>query len=59
MSDKEMKIALVSGANRGIGAAVAAGLARVGVHVLMGCRTLAAGEAAAAPIRAEGGTVAA
>ncbi|MBK1637197.1 SDR family oxidoreductase [Rhodovulum adriaticum] len=48
------KIALVSGANRGIGEAVATGLAREGVHVLMGCRDLAKGEAAAAPLKAEG-----
>ncbi|SOC07027.1 SDR family NAD(P)-dependent oxidoreductase [Rhodobacter maris] len=57
MSETTQKIVLVSGANRGIGAAVAAALARAGVHVLLGARTLEAGEAAAAPIRAEGGKV--
>ncbi|MFD2175883.1 SDR family NAD(P)-dependent oxidoreductase [Rhodobacter lacus] len=57
MSDKIEKIALVSGANRGIGAAVVAGLAKAGVHVLLGARDLAAGEATAAPLRAAGGSV--
>ncbi|MBB4302379.1 NAD(P)-dependent dehydrogenase (short-subunit alcohol dehydrogenase family) [Rhodobium orientis] len=47
-------IALVSGGNRGIGEAVTIALARQGVHVLMGCRDVALGEAAAAPMRAEG-----
>lgn len=56
MTETEQKIAPVSGANRGIGAAVAAGLARAGVHVLLGCRDLVAGEEVAAPLRAEGGT---
>src|SRR4051794_13137062 len=32
------KIALVTGANRGIGRATAEGLAREGAHVLVGCR---------------------
>jgi NAD(P)-dependent dehydrogenase (short-subunit alcohol dehydrogenase family) len=47
-------LALVSGANRGIGLAIATGLARRGVHVLLGCRDLGRGEAASAPLRAEG-----
>lgn len=46
-------IALVSGANRGIGLAIAAGLARRDVHVLLGCRDLDRGEEAAAALRAD------
>lgn len=42
-----MKTALITGANRGIGLAIAWGLARKGLRVVMGCRTLAEGEAAA------------
>lgn len=57
MTGTEQKIALVSGANRGIGAAVAAGLAQAGVHVLLGSRDPAAGEAVAAPLRDAGGSV--
>lgn len=53
MEEKTL-IALVSGANRGIGEAISAGLARRGVHVLMGCRDLSRGEQAAAPLAAEG-----
>lgn len=51
---KSMMLALVSGANRGIGYAVVAGLARRGVHVLLGCRDLALGEKACAPLKEEG-----
>jgi NAD(P)-dependent dehydrogenase (short-subunit alcohol dehydrogenase family) len=47
-------LALVSGANRGIGLAIVTGLARKGVQVLLGCRDLARGEAAAAASRADG-----
>lgn len=47
-------LALVSGANRGIGLAIATGLARRGAHVLLGCRDLKRGEAASAPLTAEG-----
>ncbi len=46
-------IALVSGANRGIGLAIASGLARKGIQVLLGCRDLGLGEAACAALRAE------
>ncbi|WP_321341493.1 SDR family NAD(P)-dependent oxidoreductase [Breoghania sp.] len=53
MSNNE-KIALVSGANRGIGEAIATGLAHEGVHVLLGCRDLANGETAAAPLTEKG-----
>ncbi len=47
-------LALVSGANRGIGLAIAAGLARKGCHVLLGCRDVSRGEAAAGPLQLAG-----
>lgn len=47
-------LALVSGANRGIGLAIAAGLARQGMTVLLGSRDAGRGEAACATLRAEG-----
>jgi len=53
MTDKT--IALVSGANRGLGLAIAAGLARENIHVLLGSRDLARGEAAAASLLATEG----
>lgn len=45
------RTALITGANRGIGLAIAAGLAELGNAVLLGCRDLEAGNAAAAPLR--------
>jgi NAD(P)-dependent dehydrogenase (short-subunit alcohol dehydrogenase family) len=50
------KRALVTGAGRGIGLAAAAGLAQSGAHVVLLARTPAEIEAAAAEIRAEGGS---
>ena len=50
-----MTLSLISGANKGIGLEIARGLARAGHHVLIGCRDPAAGERAAATIRADGG----
>lgn len=47
-------LALISGANRGIGLAIATGLARQGAHVLVGCRDLSKGETACKALRAEG-----
>jgi NAD(P)-dependent dehydrogenase (short-subunit alcohol dehydrogenase family) len=47
------KIALVTGANKGIGRAIAAQLARTGTTVLLGARNAAAGEEAAAQLRKE------
>ncbi|MFL9824166.1 SDR family oxidoreductase [Rhodoplanes sp. SY1] len=47
-------LALVSGANRGIGLAITTGLARKGVHVLLGCRNFDQGEEAAVALRPEG-----
>lgn len=49
--------ALVTGANKGIGHEVAAGLAARGMSVLLGSRDRARGERAAARLRAEGGDV--
>ena len=51
------KIALVTGASRGLGRALAAGLAREGFALIIDARDAAALEAAAADIRAQGGTV--
>ena len=48
------KIALVTGANKGIGFAVAHGLAKEGFHVFVGARDTEKGEEAAQKIRAEG-----
>lgn len=48
------RVALVTGANRGLGRAVAAGLARLGAHVLVGSRDRAAGDAVVAALRQEG-----
>jgi len=47
------KIALVTGANKGIGRAIAAQLAKTGMTVLLGARNAAAGEEAAAHLRKE------
>ena len=55
MSDP--RTALVTGGNRGIGLAVCEGLAERGLHVVLGSRDEANGEAAARPIREDGGTV--
>jgi len=48
------RIALVTGANKGIGFEIARGLARLGAIVLIGARRADAGEAAAAALRDEG-----
>ncbi|MEV4111789.1 SDR family NAD(P)-dependent oxidoreductase [Nonomuraea sp. NPDC049695] len=53
----ENTTALVTGANKGIGYEVAAGLAREGMTVLLGSRDRERGEQAAARLRAAGGDV--
>ncbi len=50
-------IALVTGANKGIGYAIVAGLAARGMSVLLGARDAGRGEQAAAALRAAGGDV--
>ena len=51
---KEKRIALVTGANKGIGFEVARDLARKGFHVFLGARNEKAGEAAAEKLRKVG-----
>jgi NAD(P)-dependent dehydrogenase (short-subunit alcohol dehydrogenase family) len=53
------RVALVTGANRGIGEAIARGLAKEGARVLVASRALEPGERVAAAIRAAGGSAAA
>lgn len=47
-------IALVTGANKGLGFAASRLLAQQGITVLMGCRNIAKGRAAAKVLRGEG-----
>jgi NAD(P)-dependent dehydrogenase (short-subunit alcohol dehydrogenase family) len=49
-----MSVALITGANKGLGLETAKQLAEQGVTVLLGARDLAKGEAAAAPLKAAG-----
>src|SRR6266571_6716652 len=51
---KEKRIALVTGANKGIGFKVVRDLARKGFHVFLGARNEKAGEVAAEKLRTEG-----
>ncbi len=51
------KVALISGANKGIGLETARQLGKLGITVLLGARDLAKGEHAAAGLRAEGSDV--
>jgi NAD(P)-dependent dehydrogenase (short-subunit alcohol dehydrogenase family) len=48
------KVAFITGANRGIGLETAKGLARKGVHVLLGSRDQAKGEIACQQLKSEG-----
>jgi NAD(P)-dependent dehydrogenase (short-subunit alcohol dehydrogenase family) len=54
MSDSSKKIALVTGANKGIGFEVARQIGRTGATVLVGARNKVAGENAAATLAGEG-----
>jgi NAD(P)-dependent dehydrogenase (short-subunit alcohol dehydrogenase family) len=54
MPNASPKIALITGANKGIGFEVARQIGRAGVTVLLGARNQAAGEEAAARLAAEG-----
>ena len=56
MTDLKGRIALVTGASRGIGRLVAEAYARAGAHVILTARTVGALEAADDAIRAAGGT---
>lgn len=52
MNDESQKIALVTGANSGLGKEIALGLAQSGAHVIMVCRHLERGQAALDDIKA-------
>lgn len=54
MASQAKRIALVSGANKGIGLQIARQLAQAGLHVLLGARNAELGKAAEAQLRAEG-----
>jgi NAD(P)-dependent dehydrogenase (short-subunit alcohol dehydrogenase family) len=54
MQSSSKKVALVTGANKGIGFEIARQIGRTGVTVLLGARDKAAGEEAAARLTAEG-----
>lgn len=55
MNEHNQQIALVTGANKGIGRAASEKFAALGMTVLIGARSLQRGQAAAAQIRAAGG----
>jgi NAD(P)-dependent dehydrogenase (short-subunit alcohol dehydrogenase family) len=54
MPENTKKVALVTGANRGIGYAIATGLAKRGIHAVLGVRDPGKGEAACADLRNQG-----
>ncbi len=53
MHDSSKKVALVTGANKGIGLGIARELAKAGMIVLLGARDAGLGEEAAAKVRGE------
>src|SRR5438552_7146735 len=54
MNDETKKVALITGANKGIGLETARQLGKQGVTVLVGARDLAKGEAAVAELKKDG-----
>jgi len=54
MSEQTKKVALITGGNRGIGLETARQLGKLGITVLVGARSLAAGETAAETLKKEG-----
>ncbi|MDM4721373.1 SDR family NAD(P)-dependent oxidoreductase [Micromonospora sp. WMMA1363] len=54
MSTEGQRVAVVTGANRGLGYAIARGLAEQGLHVVLTARSEQAAEQAAAKLRGEG-----
>src|ERR1700704_6082319 len=54
LTDQSKKVALVTGANRGIGLETVKQLAQKGMHVLLGARNQAKGSEAASKLKGEG-----
>jgi len=54
MQGPSKRVALITGANKGIGFEIARQIGRTGVTVLLGARNASAGQAAAATLAAEG-----
>ncbi|HWE03364.1 MAG TPA: SDR family oxidoreductase [Tepidisphaeraceae bacterium] len=54
MTDTRSKVALITGANKGLGLESARGLGKLGATVIIGCRDLAKGEGAVKALLADG-----